>query len=53
MRAPIILLCSRTWVRADAVEALSRHVEVEWLGERHHLHWDHPDEVAARLLELA
>jgi hypothetical protein len=26
---------------------------IEWLGVRHHIHWDHPDEVAARILEPA
>jgi hypothetical protein len=26
---------------------------VEWLGTRHHIHWDHPDDVAARIRELS
>lgn len=50
---PVTLLCSESWVSRDAVSGLSSHVRVEWLGLRHHIHWDHPDEVAARILELA
>jgi pimeloyl-ACP methyl ester carboxylesterase len=49
---PVVLLCSRTWVHRDAIR-LSPRIRVEWLGERHHIHWDHPDEVATRILELA
>jgi hypothetical protein len=37
----------------DAVAGLSSRVRVEWLGMRHHIHWDHPDEVAARILGFA
>ena len=37
----------------DAVERLTSWVRIEWLGTRHHVHWDHPAEVAARILELA
>jgi pimeloyl-ACP methyl ester carboxylesterase len=50
---PVKLLCSKAWVSPDAVERLSPRIQVEWLGTRHHIHWDHPDEVAARILELA
>jgi pimeloyl-ACP methyl ester carboxylesterase len=53
IRVPIVLLCSETWVREDAVGRLSPEIQVEWLGTRHHIHWDHPDEVAARITELA
>ena len=50
---PVTLLCSESWVSPDAVEGLPARVHIEWLGLRHHIHWDHPDEVAARILELA
>jgi pimeloyl-ACP methyl ester carboxylesterase len=50
---PVTLLCSESWVSPDAVERLPSRVRIEWLGTRHHIHWDHPDEVAARILELA
>jgi pimeloyl-ACP methyl ester carboxylesterase len=50
---PVTLLCSETWVSEDAVKRLSPRIRVEWLGLRHHIHWDHPDEVTARILELA
>jgi pimeloyl-ACP methyl ester carboxylesterase len=49
---PVTLLCSETWVSPDAVKRLSSDIRVEWLGLRHHIHWDHPDEVATRILEL-
>jgi pimeloyl-ACP methyl ester carboxylesterase len=48
---PVTLLCSETWVGPDAVTGLSPKVRVEWLGARHHIHWDHPDEVAKRIEE--
>ena len=51
--APVVLLCSETWVSREAVSRLSPTTRVEWLGTRHHIHWDHPDEVAARIRELA
>jgi pimeloyl-ACP methyl ester carboxylesterase len=50
---PVVLLCSETWVRRDAVAGLEPSIRVEWLGSRHHIHWDHPHEVAARILEFA
>jgi pimeloyl-ACP methyl ester carboxylesterase len=53
IRAPVVLLCSETWVHPDAVDGLSPAIRVDWLGTRHHIHWDHPDEVAARVMELA
>jgi pimeloyl-ACP methyl ester carboxylesterase len=53
LRGPVILLCSETWVNPDALTGLSPRVRVEWLGTRHHIHWDHPDEVAATIAELA
>jgi pimeloyl-ACP methyl ester carboxylesterase len=53
IRCPVVLLCSTTWVARDAVADVASHIRVEWLGERHHLHWDHPDAVADRILELA
>jgi pimeloyl-ACP methyl ester carboxylesterase len=53
IRTPVVLLCSETWVSPDAVRSLSPTIRVEWLGTRHHIHWDHPDEVAATIRELA
>lgn len=53
IRAPVALLCSETWVDRQAVASLPAAIRVEWLGTRHHIHWDHPDEVAARIMELA
>jgi pimeloyl-ACP methyl ester carboxylesterase len=53
IRAPVVLLCSETWVSPEAVSHLAPTIRVEWLGTRHHIHWDHPDEVAARIMELA
>jgi pimeloyl-ACP methyl ester carboxylesterase len=53
IRSPVVLLCSETWVSRDAVSGLPPTVRVEWLGTRHHIHWDHPDEVAARIMDLA
>ena len=53
IRAPVVLLCSETWVSPEAVSQLSPAIRVEWLGTRHHIHWDHPDEVAATIRELA
>jgi pimeloyl-ACP methyl ester carboxylesterase len=50
---PVTLLCSESWVSPDAVKRLPSGIRVEWLGLRHHIHWDHPDEVATRILELA
>jgi pimeloyl-ACP methyl ester carboxylesterase len=50
---PVVLMCSETWVRRDAVARLPSRIRVEWIGERHHLHWDHPDEVATRIAEFA
>lgn len=50
---PVVLLCSETWVGQEAVAELPPRIRVEWLGRRHHLHWDHPDAVAARILEFA
>jgi pimeloyl-ACP methyl ester carboxylesterase len=51
--SPVILLCSETWVSRDAARRLPSTIRVEWLGTRHHIHWDHPDEVAARIMEFA
>lgn len=51
--APVVLLCSEAWVSREAVSHLSPTIRVEWLGTRHHIHWDHPDEVAARIRELS
>jgi pimeloyl-ACP methyl ester carboxylesterase len=53
IRAPVVLVCSERWVSPEAVRHLSPTIRVEWLGTRHHIHWDHPDEVAARIMELA
>ena len=53
IRAPVALLCSETWVSPEAVSTLSPTIRVEWLGTRHHIHWDHPGEVAATIEELA
>jgi pimeloyl-ACP methyl ester carboxylesterase len=53
IHAPVVLLCSETWVSPEAVSHLSPTIRVEWLGARHHIHWDHPDEVAAWIRELA
>jgi pimeloyl-ACP methyl ester carboxylesterase len=53
IRSPVILLCSETWVSRDAARRLPSTIRVEWLGTRHHIHWDHPDEVAARIMEFA
>jgi pimeloyl-ACP methyl ester carboxylesterase len=53
IRCPVVLLCSDTWVRREALSRLSPRIRVEWLGERHHLHWHHPDEVADRIRVLA
>jgi pimeloyl-ACP methyl ester carboxylesterase len=53
VRCPVTLVCSETWVSRDAVAELPPHVRVVWLGKRHHIHWDHPDEVAAEVRRLA
>lgn len=50
---PVVLLCSETWVQREALGRLSPSIRVEWLGEHHHLHWDHPDEVVDRIKALA
>jgi pimeloyl-ACP methyl ester carboxylesterase len=56
-RCPVILLCSESWVQGSEVRrtlaGLPPLIRVEWLGTRHHLHWDHPDEVANRIKGLA
>lgn len=51
--APVVLLCSETWVDRQAVASLPDAVRVAWLGTRHHIHWDYPEEVAATIMELA
>jgi pimeloyl-ACP methyl ester carboxylesterase len=53
IQCPVVLLCSTTWVQQEAVAGLPSRIRVEWIGERHHLHWDQPDEVAARILDFA
>jgi pimeloyl-ACP methyl ester carboxylesterase len=53
VRCPVTLLCSETWVSPDAVADLPPDVRVVWLGRRHHIHWDHPGEVAAEIRRLA
>lgn len=53
VRCPVTLLCSETWVAPEAVSELPSRIRVQWLGERHHIHWDFPDEVAAEIGRLA
>lgn len=54
---PVRLLCSERWVHGDEVRRrlarLPDHVEAEWLGTSHYVHWDAPEGVAERIGELA
>lgn len=55
-RCPVLMLCSENWVSGDeARNILARlsNAEVVWLDTSHYLHWDAPDEVARRIMELA
>jgi pimeloyl-ACP methyl ester carboxylesterase len=57
VRCPVVLLCSERWVHGDEVRqrlgSLPPHITVEWLDTGHHLHWDEPETVAARIRALA
>jgi pimeloyl-ACP methyl ester carboxylesterase len=53
IHCPVVLLCSTAWVGRDVLTRIPVGTRVEWIGERHHLHWDHPDVVVERIKELA
>lgn len=53
VNCPVTIVCSTGWVSPEAVAEVPSHARVVWLGERHHIHWDHPDAVADEVRRLA